>query len=41
MRATDEIQVVAVEELGDDVGPEGEGDAPVVLAPPLDVFVRI
>ena len=41
MRATDEIQVVPVEELGDDVGPEGEGDAPVVFAPTLNVLVRI
>ena len=41
MRSADEVEVVSVEELGDDVGAEGEGDAAVVLAPPLHVFVRV
>ena len=33
MRPADEVEVVSVEELGDDVRAEGEGDAAVVLAP--------
>ena len=41
MRPADEVEVVSVEELGDDVGAEGEGDAAVVLAPPLHVLVRV
>ena len=38
---TDEVQVVAVEELADHVGAEGEGDAAVVLPPALHVLVRV
>ena len=41
MRPADEVEVVSVEELGDDVRAEGEGDAAVVLAPPLHVLVRV
>ena len=41
MRPADEVEVVSVEELGDDVCAEGEGDAAVVLAPPLHVLVRV
>ena len=37
----DEVHIVSVEELGHDVGAESEGDAAVVFAPTLDVFVRI
>ena len=36
-----EVEVVSVEELGDDVGAEREGDAAVVLSPPLHVLVRV
>ena len=39
--SSDEIHVVSVEELGDNVGAEGEGDAAVVLAPALDVLVGV
>lgn len=41
MGSADEVQVVAVEELADDVGSEREGDAAVVLSPALHVFVRV
>ena len=41
MCSADEIQVVAVEELADHVGPEGEGNPPVVLPPSLHVFVWV
>ena len=41
VRSADEVQVVAVEELADHVGAEGEGDAAVVLAPALHVLVRV
>lgn len=41
MGSADEVQVVAVEELADDVGAEREGDAAVVLSPALHVFVRV
>jgi hypothetical protein len=37
MSSTNKVKVVLVEELGDDIGPEGEGDAPVVFAPPGQV----
>ena len=39
--AADEVEVVLVKELGDDVLAEGEGDAAVVLAPPVDVLVGV
>lgn len=41
MGSADQVQVVAVEELADYVGSEGEGDAAVVLSPALDVFVGV
>ena len=41
MSSSDEIHVVSVEELGDNVGAEGEGNAAVVLAPALDVLVGV
>lgn len=41
MGSADEVQVVAVEELADDVCSEREGDAAVVLSPALHVFVRV
>lgn len=37
----DEVQVVAVQELADDIGPEGEGDAAVVFSPTLHIFVWV
>jgi len=39
--SADEVQVVAVQELADHVGAEGEGDAAVVLPPALDVLVGV
>lgn len=41
VRSADEVQVVAVEELADHVGPEGEGHAAVVLSPALNVLIRV
>lgn len=41
MGSADEVQVVAVEELADNVGAEREGDAAVVLSPALHIFVRV
>ena len=41
MGAADEVEVVAEEEFGGDVGAEGEGDAAVVFAPALDFFVGV
>ena len=41
MRSGDEIHVVSVQEFGDDVGAESEGDSSIVLAPTLHVFVGI
>ena len=41
MCPTHEIQVVFVEKLCDDVGPEGEGDAAVVVAPAAKILFRI
>lgn len=41
VRPADEVQVVPRQELGDGVRAEGVRDAPVVLAPPLDVLVRV
>ena len=38
MRPADEVQVVPVEELGDHLGAEGEGNAAVVFAPALRVL---
>ena len=37
----DEVEVVLVQELGDDVLSEGEGDAAVVLAPAVNVLVGV
>ena len=37
----DQIQIVLVEKGADDVLPEGEGDAPVVLPPAVDLLVGI
>lgn len=41
VRSADEVQIVAVEELADHVGSEGEGDAAIVLSPALNVFIRV
>lgn len=41
MCSTDEVQVVAVEELADHISPKGEGDAPIIFTPALDIFVWI
>jgi len=41
MGPADKVEVVSVEELAHDVGPEGEADATVVLAPTLNILVRI
>ena len=41
MRAADEVEVVFVEELGHNLRPEGEADAPVVLAPAHRVLVGV
>lgn len=41
MGSADEVQVVAVEELTDDVGSEREWDAAVILSPALDVLVWV
>lgn len=41
MGSADEVHVVLVEELGDHVGAEGEGDAAVVLAPAQHVLVGV
>lgn len=39
--SADEVQVVAVEELADHISSKGEGDAPVVFSPALDVLVWV
>lgn len=41
MGSADEVQVVAVEELTDDVGSKREGDAAVILSPALDILVWV
>ena len=41
MRATNQVQVVSLEETGDDVRAKGEGDAAFILTPPRDILVRI
>ena len=41
MGSTDEVQVVAVQELADHIGSKGERDAAVVLSPALDIFVWV
>lgn len=41
MRAADQVHVVLLQEARDDVGPEREGDAAVVLAPARNVFVGV
>ena len=41
MGSADEVQVVPVEELADNVGPEREGDPAVVLSPALHVLVGV
>ncbi len=39
--SADEVQVVAVEELADHIGPKGERDTAVVFSPALDVLVWV
>lgn len=39
--SADEVQVMAVQELADDIRPEGEGDSAVVLSPALYVFIWV
>lgn len=41
MRAADEIQIVAVEELAHHISTKGEGDAAVILTPTLNVLIRV
>ena len=41
MGSADEVEVGALQELGDDVGPEGERHTAVALPPPLGVRVRV
>ena len=41
MGTADEIHVVLLEEAGDDVRSECEGDTTVVLAPPGDVLIGV
>ncbi len=41
VRPADEVQVLPGEKLRHAVGPKGVADAPVVLAPALDVLVRV
>jgi hypothetical protein len=41
MCTADEVHVVFLEEAGDDVWAEGEGNSTVILGPPSDVLVRI
>jgi hypothetical protein len=41
VRAANEVQVVAAQELGHNVFSKGEGDPAVVLPPPDDVLVRV
>jgi len=39
--SADEVQVMAVEELADHVGPEGEGDPAVILSPALYILIWV
>ena len=41
VRAADEVEVVAAQELGHDVLSEGEADTAIVLAPAHDVLVGV
>jgi hypothetical protein len=41
MSTANEIHVVLLEEAGDDVGTEGEGDTAIVLTPAGDILVRV
>lgn len=41
MCSADEVQVMTVEKLADHIGPEGEGNSPIVLPPALDIFVWV
>lgn len=41
MSSAYQVQVVSIEEFGDDVGSEGKRDSPVVLSPALNVLVRV
>lgn len=41
MCSADEVHVVFVQELGDNIRAEGEGDATVVFAPARHVFIRV
>lgn len=39
--STDEIQIMAIEELADHISSKGKGDAAVILSPALDVLVWV
>ena len=41
MCPADEVEVVPVQELADHIGPEGEGDPPVVLPPAHDLLLGV
>ena len=41
MRPTNQVHVVSIQEFGHHVGAESEGNAAVVLAPTLNVLVRV
>ena len=41
MSSAYEIKVVFVQKLGDDLRPESEGDAAIVLAPPTHFLIGI
>ena len=41
MGSADEVEVGALQELGDDIGPEGERHTAVALTPPLGIRVRV
>ena len=41
MGSADEVEVGALQELGDDVGAEGERHTAVALTPPLGIRVRV
>ena len=41
MGSADQVQVVAAKELGHDVFPEGETNAPIILSPANDILIGI
>lgn len=41
MRSADEVHVVFVQELGNNIRAEGEGDTTVIFAPARHVFIRV